>query len=67
MAIASCAWLSVMVRRGVVCLKPQTIVCSEWTGLFSRQALGHKWVDIVYNLDYGMHSSFEVNEVSKIM
>ena len=29
------AWLSVMVKRGVACLKPRTIVCCEWTDSFS--------------------------------
>lgn len=33
--MASSAWLSVVVKRGVVCLKPRTIVCCEWTDSFS--------------------------------
>ena len=33
--MAASAWLSVMVKRGVACLKPRTIVCCEWTDSFS--------------------------------
>ena len=35
MATASCAWLSVLVERGVACLKPRTIICCEWTDSFA--------------------------------
>ena len=34
-ATASCAWLSVLVKCGVVCLKLRIIICCEWTDSFA--------------------------------